>query len=189
LVEVGVGLLPGGGGCKEMLRRAQAYVPSTVIGADYFPFVRRAFENIAMAKVSTSGPELIELGYLTENDVICANWDHQIRRAKDVCLGLVMAGYTAPKPATLVALGEPARAAFRSAVYQMTLGGYASEHDAFIAEKLANVLTGGDRAPGARMTEQDVLDLEREAFLSLCGTEKTQQRMQHMLASGKPLRN
>ncbi|MBI5092506.1 MAG: 3-hydroxyacyl-CoA dehydrogenase/enoyl-CoA hydratase family protein [Candidatus Hydrogenedentes bacterium] len=189
LVEVGVGLIPAGGGCKEMLRRAQAYVPANVIGGDLFPFVRRAFENIAMAKVSTSGPELVELGYLTTQDVICANWDHQIKRAKDVCLALLQAGYTAPQPAELVALGEPARAAFRTGVYQLKLGGYASEHDALIAEKLAIVLTGGNRAPGSRMTEQDVLDLEREEFLSLCGTEKTQQRMQHMLASGKPLRN
>ena len=189
LVEVGVGLIPGGGGCKEMLRRALGYVPANVPGADAFPYVRRAFEAIAMAKVSTSGPELIELGYLTEQDVVCANWDHQIKRAKDVCRALILAGYTPPKPATLIALGEPARAAFRSGIYQLTLAGYASEHDALIAEKLANVLTGGERAAGTRMTEQDVLDLEREAFLSLCGTEKTQQRMQHMLATGKPLRN
>lgn len=189
LVEVGVGIIPAGGGTKEMLRRALAYVPDSVPEGDPFPYVRRAFEAIGLAKVSSSGPELIELGYLTEQDLICVNYDHQIQRARDVCRSLVLAGYRAPRPAKLVALGEPVRAAMRSAVYQMTLGGYASEHDAHIAEYLARTLTGGDRMPGQVMSEQDVLDLEREAMLSLCGTEKTQQRMQYMLENGKALRN
>ena len=189
LVEVGVGLVPGGGGCKEMLRRALAYVPDNVIGADPFPFVRRAFENIAMAKVSTSGSEYVELGYLTENDVICPSFEQQIKRAKDACIGLVKAGYRAPKPANLIALGEPARAVFRVALYGLTLGGFASEHDAMIAEKIGYILTGGDRPAGTKITEQDVLDLEREAFLSLVGTEKSQARITHMLTTGKPLRN
>ncbi|MBN2310346.1 MAG: 3-hydroxyacyl-CoA dehydrogenase/enoyl-CoA hydratase family protein [Candidatus Hydrogenedentes bacterium] len=189
LVEAGVGVIPAGGGSKEMLRRALAYVPDNVPEGDPFPYVRRAFETIGMAKVSTSGAELIELGYLSDNDVVCVNFDHQISRAKAVCLGLIQAGYEPPRPARLVALGEPARAAFRSGVYQMQRGGYASEHDALIAEHIARVLTGGDRMPGTAMSEQDVLDLEREAFCSLCGTEKTQARIQHMLAEGKPLRN
>jgi 3-hydroxyacyl-CoA dehydrogenase len=189
LVEFGVGIIPAGGGTKEMLRRALAYVPANVPEGDPFPYVRRAFENIAMAKVGTSGPETIALGYFTDNDVLCINYEHQVQRAKDVCRGLLVAGYTPPKPAKLTALGEPARATFRSGVYQMQLAGYASEHDALVAEKLANTLTGGGRAPGTAMSEQDVLDLECEAMLSLCGTEKTQQRMQHMLQTGKPLRN
>ncbi|MCC6489361.1 MAG: 3-hydroxyacyl-CoA dehydrogenase/enoyl-CoA hydratase family protein [Candidatus Hydrogenedentes bacterium] len=189
LVEVGVGLIPGGGGCKEMLRRALAYVPDTVVDADPFPYVRRAFENIAMAKVSTSGAEYIELGYLTEDNPVIASFDQQVKRAKDLCRGLITAGYRPPKPATLMALGEAARAAFRVALYSFRLGGYASEHDAVIAEKIAHILTGGERLPGTKMTEQDVLDLEREAFLSLVGMEKTQQRIQHMLTTGKPLRN
>lgn len=189
LVEVGVGLIPGGGGCKEMLRRAQAYVPENVIGGDYMPYVRRAFENIAMAKVSTSGPEMVELGYLSTHDVICPSYDQQVSRAKDVCLALVLEGYQAPQPAKLVAMGENALAAIRVAVFGMTQGGFASEHDALIAAKIGYVLTGGNRREGEIMTEQDVLDLEREVFLSLCGMEKTQQRIQHMLATGKPLRN
>jgi 3-hydroxyacyl-CoA dehydrogenase len=98
-------------------------------------------------------------------------------------------GYQPPKPATMVALGEPVRAIFRAAVYQMQSGGYVSEHDAFVADQLARILTGGDRVPGTKMTEQDVLDLEREAWVTLCGTEKTQARMRHMLETGKPLRN
>jgi 3-hydroxyacyl-CoA dehydrogenase len=189
LVEVGVGVIPGGGGCKEMLRRSLAYVPSSVKDGDAFPYIRRAFEAIGMAKVSTSGAELIDIGYLSENDVVCVNFHQQVRKAKDVCRGLVVAGYTPPRPATLYALGEDARAAFRSGVYGLQLGGFASEHDALIAEKLAYILTGGDRLPGTPITEQDVLDLEREAFVSLCGTAETQARIQHMLQTGKPLRN
>lgn len=189
LVEVGVGLIPAGGGCKEMLRRALAYVPESVADTDPFPYVARAFQNIAQAKVGTSGAEAIELGYLSENDIVLPSADQQIKRAKDVCLGLIKMGYKPPLPATLIALGEPARAAFRVALYGFEQGGFASEHDVLIAEKVSHVLTGGDRMPGAKISEQDVLDLEREAFVSLCGTEKTQQRMQAMLATGKPLRN
>jgi 3-hydroxyacyl-CoA dehydrogenase len=189
LVEVGVGLIPGGGGCKEMLRRAQAYIPDNVIGADHLPYVRRAFENIAMAKVSTSGPEMVELGYLSKHDIISSSLDQQIKRAKDVCLALNLAGYEPPPPAQLVALGANAQAAIRVAIYGMQQGGFASEHDALISTKIGYILTGGNRREGATMTEQDVLDLEREVFVSLCGMEKTQQRIQHMLTTGKPLRN
>lgn len=189
LVEVGVGLVPGGGGCKEMLRRAQEYVPSNVPEADLFPFIQRAFENISTAKVSTSGAEFVELGYLSTQDVISASGDQQIKRAKDLCLGMNQAGYRPPLPATMTALGEPARAAFRVAVYGFELGGFASEHDGLIAEKVAYILTGGDRPAGSKVTEQDILDLEREAFLSLVGTEKSQARIQGMLMTGKPVRN
>lgn len=189
LVEAGVGLIPAGGGTKEMLRRALAYVPEGLQDGSPYPYLLRAFTAIATAKVSTSGPELIENGLFSEDDVICVNWDHQIKRAKDVCRGLVVAGYKPPRPATLIATGEPMRAAFRAGVYNMQQSGWASEHDAVIAEKIANILTGGDRMPGSKMSEQDVLDLECEAFLSLCGMEKTVERIQHMLASGKPLRN
>ncbi|MCP4645228.1 MAG: enoyl-CoA hydratase/isomerase family protein, partial [bacterium] len=189
LVEAGVGVIPGGGGTKEMLRRALTYVPEGVPEGDPFPYVRRAFETIGMAKVSMSGPELIELGYLAESDVICVNFDHQITRAKEVCRGMVVAGYTPPTPAVLTALGDSVAAAFRSGVYQLVCSGYASEHDALIADHLAHILSGGDRRAGTKMTEQDVLDLETEAFCSLCGTEKTQDRIRHMLTTGKPLRN
>jgi 3-hydroxyacyl-CoA dehydrogenase len=189
LVEVGVGLIPAGGGTKEMLRRLLAYVPDSVQETNAFPYFRRAFEDIAMAKVSTSGAELIELGYFTENDVVLANFDHQVQKAKDVCRGLIVGGYKPPKPAALTVLGEPVRAAIRASLYNMQVGQYASEHDVAISMHVANILTGGDRVPGTKMSEQDALDLECEAFLSLCGTEKSQQRIQNMLASGKPLRN
>ena len=189
LVEFGVGLVPGGGGCKEMLRRALTYVPPSLEGGEPMPYVTRAFQAIGMAKVSTSGPEMIELGYFFESDVVCVNWDHQVQRAKDVCRGLAVGGYTAPKEARLTVLGEPAKAVFRAALDGLKNTGFASEHDVVIGMHIANILTGGDRWPGTVMSEQDALDLEREAFLSLCGTEKTQERMQYMLANNKPLRN
>ena len=189
LVEAGVGVIPGGGGSKEMLRRALAYVPATVPDGNPFPYVRRAFETVAMAKVSTSGRELIELGYFAEQDIVYANFDGQIRRAKDVCRGLILGGYSRPMPASLTVLGAPVKATFQAVIYNLRLGGFASEHDALVATQFAHILTGGNRVPGTTMTEQDALDLECEAFLSLCGTEKTQQRIRHMLATGKPLRN
>jgi 3-hydroxyacyl-CoA dehydrogenase len=189
LVEVGVGVIPAGGGTKEMLRRALSYVPASVPDGTPYPYVRRAFESIAMAKVSTSGAELIELGCLAESDIVLTNWDQQVQRAKEVCRGLVVAGYKPPQPARMVALGEPMRAAFRAGLYNMTESGWASEHDAVIAMKVAHILTGGDRMPGTPITEQDVLDLECEAFLSLCGMQKSQERIQYMLLNNKPLRN
>ncbi|HOV59708.1 MAG TPA: 3-hydroxyacyl-CoA dehydrogenase/enoyl-CoA hydratase family protein [Candidatus Hydrogenedentes bacterium] len=188
LVEVGVGVIPAGGGTKELLVRALEHIPANV-QADPMPFVKRAFENIATAKVGTSGLEVIEFGYFRPTDIVVPNFDHQLQRAKDVCRGLIIAGYTPPRPPQLYALGESIKAAFRSGVWAMNQAGFASEHDMLIAEHLANVLTGGNRRAGTPITEQDVLDLECEAFVSLCGTEKTQQRIQHMLATGKPLRN
>jgi 3-hydroxyacyl-CoA dehydrogenase len=188
LVEVGVGVIPAGGGTKEMLVRALENIPSNV-SVDPLPFIRRAFENIATAKVGTSGAEVVELGYFRASDIILPNFDHQIQRAKDVCLGLIKAGYTAPRPPRLIAMGETGKAMFRAGVWGMNQAGFASEHDMLISSHVANVLCGGDRIQGAPLTEQDALDLECEAFLSLCGTEKTQARIQNMLATGKPLRN
>ena len=189
LVEFGVGLIPAGGGCKEMLRRALTYAPDYVADAMVQPYIARAFQAIGMAKVSMSGPELIELGYFFESDVICVNWDHQVKKAKDVCRGLVVSGYEPPRPTALKVLGEPMKSMFRAALDGLKNTGFASEHDMLIGLHIANILTGGDRWPGTTMSEQDALDLEREAFLALCGTEKSQERMQHMLAKNKPLRN
>ena len=189
LVEAGVGVIPAGGGTKEMLVRALEYVPSGVQNGDAFPYVRRSFEAIATAKVGTSGGEVIELGYLRPTDIIEPNFELQVGRAKDVCLGLVKMGYRAPKPPRLWALGSTGEAAFNTAVWGMKEAGWASEHDMLIASKTAHILCGGDRVEGAPVTEQDLLDLECEAFCSLCGTEKTQQRIQYMLQNNKPLRN
>lgn len=188
LVEMGVGLIPGGGGCKEMHIRAMEYCPDNV-QVDSFPFIRRAFEAIGQAKVGTSGAEAIELGYFRASDIVLPNYEHQIAKAKAVCRGMAVAGYTAPRPPRLKALGDGPAAAFKTAVWGMQQNGWASEHDALIASKVVNVLVGGLRLAGTPITEQDLLDLECEGFLSLCGTEKTVERIQYMLMNNKPLRN
>lgn len=188
LVEMGVGLIPGGGGCKEMHIRAMEYCPENVL-ADPFPYVRRAFEAIGQAKVGTSGQEAIDLGYFRASDIVLPNFEHQVAKARAVCLGMVAAGYAPPRPPRLKALGDGPAAAFKAAVWNMQQSGWASEHDALIASKVVNVLVGGNRLAGTRITEQDLLDLECEGFLSLCGTEKTAERIQHMLMNNKPLRN
>jgi 3-hydroxyacyl-CoA dehydrogenase len=187
LVEAGVGLLPGGGGCKEMALRAHdrcAGVPE----ADAFPFVKRAFDLIGFARVSTSGAEALRM-FGTAADSISPNPDRLIADAKQVALGLARAGHRPGRPRTDVpVLGRPALATFKAGVHNALRGGHISEHDALVATKIATVLVGGDRAPGVA-SEQHYLDLEREAFLSLLGTPKTLARIQHTLKEGKPLRN
>lgn len=189
LVEVGVGVIPAGGGTTEMVVRAFEYMPENIQPNDVFPFIRRAFETIGTAKVGTSGAEVVEFGYFRSSDIVLPNYDHQIQKAKNVCRGLVISGYTPPRKPRLYALGASGKAAFEAAVWGMQEAGWASEHDRLISTHLANILCGGDRLAGTPMTEQDFLDLECEAFVSLCGTEKTQARIQNMLATGKPLRN
>jgi 3-hydroxyacyl-CoA dehydrogenase len=187
LVEVGVGLIPGGGGSKEMALRALDRCAG-VEGADPFPFLKRAFETIAFAKVSTSGAEALRL-FLTPADSLSANPDRLISDAKQVALGLARAGWQPGHPRTDVqALGRPALATFKMGIHNARRGAQISEHDALVGTKVATILCGGDRAPGT-ISEQGLLDLEREAFLSLLGTKKTQERIQHMLKDGKPLRN
>jgi 3-hydroxyacyl-CoA dehydrogenase len=186
-VEVGVGLLPAAGGTKELALRAHDRCRG-VEGADSFPFLRRAFETIAFARVSTSGAEALRL-YLTPADSVSPNPDRLIADAKLIALGLARAGHLAGRARTdIPALGRPAIATFKLGIHNALRAGRISEHDALIGTKVATVLCGGDRAPGT-ISEQGLLDLEREAFLSLLGTKKTQQRIQHMLKEGKPLRN
>ncbi|WAH35778.1 3-hydroxyacyl-CoA dehydrogenase/enoyl-CoA hydratase family protein [Alicyclobacillus dauci] len=188
LVEVGVGLIPGGGGTKEMLLRAMEHVPS---GVDIRPddYVRRAFETVAMAKVSTSAKDAKRLGYLRETDGISVNRDYQLYDAKQVALSLARSGYLPRQPKTVKVVGRDGAAMLKAGVQGMIQGGYISEHDAKIANHLIRILTGGDVPRGTEVTEDYLLDLEREAFLSLVAEPKSQQRMQHMLAKGKPLRN
>jgi 3-hydroxyacyl-CoA dehydrogenase len=187
LVELGVGLVPAGGGTKELALRALDRVAG-VEGADPFPFLRRAFEQIAFAKVSTSGAEAHRM-FLTPADSLSPNPDRLIADAKQVALGLARAGYRPGRPRTDVpALGRPALATFKMAIHNGRQGGQISEHDALLATKVATILCGGDRPPGVA-SEQHFLDLEREAFLSLLGTAKTRERIQHMLKNGRPLRN
>jgi 3-hydroxyacyl-CoA dehydrogenase len=159
-----------------------------VEGADPFPFVKRAFDLIAFAKVSTSGQEA-KRTLLTPADGISANPDRLLEDAKQVALGLARAGYRPGRPRPdLPVLGTPALATFKMGIHNARSGGLISEHDALVATKVATILCGGDRPPGVA-SEQHYLDLEREAFLSLLGTKKTQERVAHMLKDGKPLRN
>jgi len=190
LVEVGVGIIPAGCGTKEMLVRALDSIPANMKDADPFPFVKRAFETIALAKVATSAEEARAFGFLRDEDSISMNPDRLIADAKKEVLALAASGYVQPQQRTdILALGNPALATLKLGVHLMKRAGYISEHDALIGEKLARILTGGDLNHATRVSEQYLLDLEREAFLSLIGTRKTQERIAHMLKTGKPLRN
>jgi 3-hydroxyacyl-CoA dehydrogenase len=187
LVEVGVGLVPAGGGSTEMALRALDRCAG-VADADPFPFLKRAFETIAFAKVSTSGREALRM-FLGPADSVSPNPDRLIQDAKDIALAAARAGYRAGRPRDDVpVLGRPALATFKVGIHNALRAKHISEHDALIGTKVASILCGGDRAPGTA-SEQHFLDLEREAFLSLLGTQKTRERIQHMLKTGKPLRN
>ncbi|MEW9668775.1 3-hydroxyacyl-CoA dehydrogenase NAD-binding domain-containing protein [Ammoniphilus sp. 3BR4] len=188
LVELGVGLIPGGAGTKEMLWRATS--DADIDGkVDLQPHINRVFETIAMAKVSTSGAEAKELGYLRPSDSISMNRDFLLFEAKHQVLALQARGYEPPVPRKIRVVGEPGLAVMKFGIYQMKTGGFISEHDAVVAGKLAHVLAGGLLPANTLVSEQYLLDLEKEAFLSLCGEPKSQARMQHMLLTGKPLRN
>jgi 3-hydroxyacyl-CoA dehydrogenase len=187
LVEVGVGLIPGGGGVKELLLRA---VDDATPGEDLFPRIRKVSETIAMARVSTSATEAREIGFLRETDPITMNRDRLIEDAKQTALSMAREGYTQQHPRTdIPVLGEPALSAIKLAIHMMVRGGYISDYDAHVARKLAYIITGGDLSHKTLVSEQYLLDLEREAFVSLCGERKTQERIQHILKTGKPLRN
>jgi 3-hydroxyacyl-CoA dehydrogenase len=195
LVEVGVGLVPAGGGCKELLLRHGASLESQKAGktGGSFTPARRAFETIAVATVSTSAAEAQELRFLRKTDAVTINREILLRDAKADALKLAGAKeagkWQPPQPQQLLLPGAGARLVLEQQVEGLQLQGKVSEHDAVVARHLARVLTGGNCSPIAPVSEQYVLDLEREAFLSLCGMEKTQERMQSILTSGKTLRN
>jgi 3-hydroxyacyl-CoA dehydrogenase len=186
LVEVGVGLIPAGGGTKEMLARAMDAAPT---GADVLPFVQRVFETIGFAKVSASGPDARRLGYLREADGISMNRDHLVADAKAAALARA-AQYVPARPRSAIRVGgDGVLAALKLGVHLAWRAGRISDHDALIGRKLAWVLSGGNVTHATTVTEQQLLDLEREAFLSLCGERKTQERIAHTLKTGKTLRN
>jgi 3-hydroxyacyl-CoA dehydrogenase len=187
-VEIGVGLLPGAAGNKEMYLRCIEGIPDGV-SVDLLPFLRKAFENIAMAKVSTSAEEARKLGFLRPTDRVVANADHLLYEAKQTVLGMLQEGWKPPRPKLIPVVGDGGRAAIKYMVNTMRMGGFLTEYEEFIAGKLAYILTGGDVLSGAMITEQQMLDLEREAFVSLCGEKKTQERITAMLKTNKPLRN
>ncbi len=189
LVEAGVGLIPGGGGTKEMLIRANEHSAAAGEDLDLFHALKPIFQNIAMAKVSTSGEEARSMGYLRPSDLIAMNRDRQVADAKATALALVREGYHAPAPAEIRVLGEEFLAGAKLAIHMLVRGEFATEHDAVVGRKLAYILAGGSITAPQVVSEQYVLDLEREAFVSLCGERKTQERIAHTLKTGKPLRN
>ncbi|HEX3352301.1 MAG TPA: 3-hydroxyacyl-CoA dehydrogenase NAD-binding domain-containing protein [Terriglobales bacterium] len=195
LVEVGVGLLPGGGGCKEMLLRAVDSAAMIRPGGrgesvELLEAMKKAFETIATARVATSALEARGLGFLHDSDGITMNRERVLADAKARALELVRAGYEPPQPRNdIPAPGENILAALKLGVHIMRQGEYITDHEVKIATKVAEVLCGGSVTSGTPVSEQYVLDLEREAFKSLCGERKTQERIQYTLKTGKTLRN
>lgn len=188
LVEVGVGLIPAGGGTKEMIVRAMAQVPAPQ--SDPLPYVQKAFETVALAKVSASGPDAQRLGYLAATDGFTMNRERLLADAKAKALERVREGYHRPAPRDAVPVGgESLRAPLMLGVHLAWRAGRASDHDALIGRKLAHIFGGGNLPSATTVSEQYLLDLEREAFMSLLGERKTLERIQHTLKTGKPLRN
>jgi 3-hydroxyacyl-CoA dehydrogenase len=188
LVEVGVGLIPGGAGTLNMLWRGLEGIPE---GAQVSTqaVVEQVFKNIAMAKVATSAQEAKAFGYFRHNDGISFDKERRVAEAKARVIGLAEAGYHPQIPRAYVLPGESGVATISMMLDTLVAGSFASEHDALIGKKLANVLCGGASGGAHEVTEQEILDLEREAFLSLCGEPKSIERMQYMLMNNKPLRN
>ena len=199
LVEIGVGLLPGGGGCKEMLLRAvdsaaaargKASVEGLAGSVEMMEAMKKAFETIATAKVATSAHEARGLGFLKDSDRITMNRERVLTDAKNRALELVRAGYEPPVPRTdIPAPGENLLAALKMGVHLMRQGEYITDYEVKLGGKIAEVLCGGHVTPGTPVSEQYILDLEREGFKSLCGEKKTQERIQYTLKTGKTLRN
>ena len=189
LVEAGIGVVPAGGGLKELARRASEWAAQVPDG-DPYPFLRRAWEAAATAKVSTSAFDARNLGFLRPTDGIEFHRDRVIARAKARAIALAEAGYVPPDPEEpITVVGAPHGASFLLGAWLFHQAGYASEHDKLIAEKIAHVLCGGMVPAKTQVTAKRLLELEREAFVSLCGTEKTRARIAHTLQTGKPLRN
>lgn len=187
LVEVAAGLIPAGGGCKELLRRV-VNPPLRTEGAGVLPFLQRAFETIGQARVGTSAEESRALGFLALSDRIVMNRLHLLAEAKREVLHLAP-GYRPPAPEKIYAAGRDGLAALRLGVFMAREARAITEYEARLGNQLAEVLTGGDLSRPGWVEEEYILDREREAFLSLCGEEKTQQRMWHLLQTRKPLRN
>ena len=187
LVEVGVGLIPAGGGCLYMLERVLEGVDSPILSN--LPYLQTAFENIGMAQVATSGEEARDRKYLRPWDVVEINRDRQLYTAKQMAIGMDMVGYLPPLPKTYNLPGSEGLATLKMLLHNMKLTHWVSSHDETVATHLGRILTGGDTTINDPVDEQTILDLEREAFLSLLGEPKTQDRIKYMLVNNKPLRN
>ena len=189
LVEVGVGLIPGGGGCKELVRRVISPVMARTPETDPLHLLQHIFQMAATAKVTGSALEAVEWGFLDPADRICMNRDHILHDAKQMVLNMYHLGYLPPPPEKLYAVGKRGFEALHGAVLGMRHAGFISEHDVTVATRLARVFSGGEAFSPKWVDEQHFLDLEREVFVSLCGEPKTQDRIEHMLKTNKPLRN
>jgi len=188
MVEIGVGVIPAGTGTKEHLRRILNPAMRTK-NVEPLSILQRIFEQIGLAKVATSAEEARQLGILGPSDRVVMNRDLLLTEAKKEAIHMAATGYHPPMPEKIYAAGRDALAAMKVGIYMMKEGGYITEYESHIASKLASVLTGGDISAPAWVDENYILELEREVFLSLCGEEKTQQRMWNFLQTGKPLRN
>jgi 3-hydroxyacyl-CoA dehydrogenase len=187
-VELGAGVIPAGGGTKEFMRRVINPAMRTP-EAEALPFLQRAFLAIGQAKVATSAWEARDMGILGPDDRIIVNRDHLLTAAKAEVRYMVDSGYVPPAPELIYAAGRDLRGSLLVGAWMFAKGGYITEYEEVIASKLAHVLAGGELSKPTWVSEQYILDLEREAFLSLCGEEKTQERMWALLNTGKPLRN
>jgi 3-hydroxyacyl-CoA dehydrogenase len=185
LVEVGVGLLPAGGGCKELALRAAREAK----GGDIFQFLKNYFQNVAMGQVSRSAEQAREYNYLRASDHIIANRFELLHVAKAVGRSLAEAGYRPPLPPKFAVAGKSGIATLKAGMVNMLEGGFISQHDFLVGSKIAHVMCGGEVEPGSIVDEDWLLDLERQCFIELAATEKTQERIQYMLKNGKPLRN
>ncbi len=190
LVEAGVGLIPAGGGCKELLLRLTEGIPDGLLeaGLNLQHYCIKAFDNIAQARVSTSAQQAVELGYIRKGENITLNRNRQLFDAKQAALAIAQF-YRKPRPALIPVMGENFRGLADVILSNMRQGNHISDYDAHVARKAAYVLSGGDCPEGTLLAEQEILDREKEAFLSLCGEPKTQDRIKHMLETGKALRN
>ncbi|MDP1716039.1 MAG: 3-hydroxyacyl-CoA dehydrogenase/enoyl-CoA hydratase family protein [Anaerolineales bacterium] len=188
LVELGAGVIPAGAGTKETMRRIINPVMKTE-NAEPFPFIQKAFLQIGQAKVATSAEEARGMGILNPQDRIVVNRDHLLTEAKSEVVHMAVSGYKPPAPELIYAPGRDMYGAMKIGAWSFKEGKYITEYDSYIATKLAYVMAGGELSKPTWVSEQYILDLEREAFLSLCGEEKTQARMWSLLQTGKPLRN
>jgi 3-hydroxyacyl-CoA dehydrogenase len=189
LVEIGVGLLPAGGGCLNLWRKQLAALPESVRDVDLAKFFTPTFMTIAMAKVSSSAADARATGFLGANDRIVFNRDHLIGEAKKEVLRMVDDGYAPPVVKKIKVLGEAAQGMVAAEIHNMRSGGFITDTDAMLAKRIAFVLSGGEVRTGSELDEQVILTLERKTFMELLRQEKTQARIEHMLKTGKPLRN
>ncbi len=190
LVEVGVGVIPAGGGTKELMVRATEGIPEGCVanGLNLQTYYQKIFETIGMAKVATSAVEAREFGFIRKNEAFAINRDFQIHQAKECAIGLSLF-YQKPAVPRIPVMGENFKGMIDAVLFNMKSGNYVTEYDTHVARKLAHILAGGDCAEGSYVDERYILDLEREAFLSLCGEPKTQDRIIYMLKNSRPLRN